>query len=124
MYTSSVFILYFVSLHLAYCIDGNGCSYSTGHHIGYYSYITLYHRSGNEKTREKNISSLIRSVYGRKHNRYRTDNCVAAFERASLAWIIFSRSWFSRIHDIIYYSRSDISVFYRRCSSLLIWHSF
>jgi len=125
IYTSSVFILYFVSLHLAYCIDGNGCSYSTGHQISFNSYITLNrHYSGYEKRRKKNLSSLIRSPSTVGSTIGRTDNCVAAFKREWLDWIIFSRSCLVEyLHNIIY-SRSNINVFYRWCSSLLIWQSF
>lgn len=67
-----MFILYFVSLHLAYYIDGN-VSYSSGHQISYNSYITLNYHSGYEKRREKiyhhsSDSSTVRSTIGRTDN--------------------------------------------------------
>jgi len=67
--TSFVFVLYFVSLYLAY-IDGN-VSYSTGHKI---SYIILNDHTGYKKKREKIYQhspdpSTVGSTIGK------TDNC-------------------------------------------------
>jgi len=76
-----VFILYFVSLHLAGYIDEMTVIVPTGHQISHNSYITLNDHSGYEKRREKiyhhsSDPSTVGSTIGIERI------TVAAFKRA------------------------------------------